>query len=80
MMTGRHDPITRCLPEPSRSGTPTGLRKTRKNGGKRAPGPEDPVIFMCRISGKRPLPRHECRQVTPLRGASGQRQLQIPHN
>lgn len=80
MITGRHDRMTRCLPEPTRSGKPTGLCKTRKNGRKRAPGADDPVIFMCRISGKNPSPRHECRHVTPLRGASGQRQLQIPHN
>ena len=80
MMTGRQDRITRCQSEPSRSGTPIDLCKTRKNDRKCAPGTDDPVTIMRRISGKRPLPRHECRHVTPLRGASEQRQLQIPHN
>jgi len=80
MITGRHDRITQCLSEPPCSGKPTGLRKTRKNGRKCAPGTDDPVISLGKIGGKGPLPRHECRHALPLRRASGQRQLQIPHN
>ncbi|GAA4502516.1 hypothetical protein GCM10023158_30640 [Gluconacetobacter tumulicola] len=80
MVARRDDSMTRRMPEPPRSGKPTGLRKTRKSGRKRALGTDDPVTPMHKISGKSPSPRHECRHVTPLRGASGQRLLQIPHN
>ncbi len=79
MMTGRHDRITRCLSDPPRSDKPIDLRKTRKNGRKYTLGTGDPVIPMHEISGKSPSSHHEGRHVTPLRGASGQRQLQIPH-
>lgn len=66
-MTARRDhSMTRCLSEPSRSGTPTDLRKMRKNGRKWAPGTDGPVIIIRRIRGKCPLSRHECLHVTPL--------------